>query len=297
MARTPQRPGWSRFIAPTILLPTLGVALLPVLEAGTEGSPKAFEVTNQLRQAMGQKKVGESGKFVTVTQNGYQAVWGSYSDGPEIAEEKREAERRGKEWMRDHPEEVEKLKQLGQEMQKWAKENGFDKQQAKEEPPPAPLLGVYFGFVVLGVLLGYVLPPGRLRSGIFAGMVLVAAALLGAQTYIGLPLYKKTEKEIRSAADLVDKSNKVAHAVGVKVEAPRPYLRYTPWLYSPWPLLLLPIGVVVLEEGAALLAGFAGKKKSKRRDEEDEEDDRPRRRRRREDDGDEEEKRPRRQRF
>jgi hypothetical protein len=289
MPRTPQRAGWWRFLAPSILLLTLVVAILPVLEAGSEGSPKAFEAMNLGRQMMGQKKIGESGKFVTLTQNEYQAVWGGYSDGPEIAEEKREAERRGREWLRDHPEEVEKLKQMGQEMQKWAKENGLDK-QPKEESLAAPLLGAYFGFVILALILGYALPPGRIRTGIFAGTVLVAAALLAIQTVLGLPVYHKTAKTIKDVGNLVDGANNMARAVGVKVESPRPYIRYTPWYYSAWPFLLLPLGLVVVEEAVALLAGI-GKKKSRRSypDEDDDEDDRPRSRRRREDEDEEDE--------
>src|ERR1051326_1174161 len=156
MPRTPQRAGWWRFLAPTILLPTLIVGILPVLEVGEEGSPKSFEMENMGRQMMGLRKVGESGTFVKLTQNEYQAIWGGSSPGPELAEDQREMERRGREWMRDRPEEVENLKRAGQELQKWAKENGLDKQQPKEESYPAPLLGVYFACVALALILGYV---------------------------------------------------------------------------------------------------------------------------------------------
>ena len=167
------RPAGGGFLAPSILLLTLVVAILPVLEAGSEGSPKAFEAMNLGRQMMGQKKIGESGKFVTLTQNEYQAVWGGYSDGPEIAEEKREAERRGREWLRDHPEEVmEKLKQMGQEMQGNGPRRMASTNSRRRSRLPRPLLGAYFGFVILALILGYALPPGRIRTGIFAGTVL-----------------------------------------------------------------------------------------------------------------------------
>jgi hypothetical protein len=297
MPRTPQRAGWWRFIAPTVLLPIFVVAILPALETGLEGSPKAFAMMNEGRQLAGQKKVGEGGTFVIVTQNQYQAVWGGYSDGPEIAEEKREAERRGREWARDHPEEMEKLRQLGQDMQKWAKDNGMDKQLKEEATPAAPLLGVYFVGVAIALLLGYALPPGRLRSGLFVGTVIAAAALLVIQTALGLPLFKKSEKSVKAAADLVGGANKVGRAVGLNVESPRPYIRYTPWLYSAWPFLLLPIGLVVVEEAVALIAGVGGKKKSKRRYEDDEEEEPPRKKKRRSRDEDDEEERPRGNRF
>jgi hypothetical protein len=283
MPRTPQRAGWWRFLAPTVLLPTLVVGFLPMLEVGEEGSPKAFEMENMGRQMMGLKKVGESGKLVKLTQNEYQAVWGGSSPGPELAEDQREMERRGREWMRDHPEEVENLKRAGQELQKWAKENGLDKQQPKEEKYPAPLLGVYFACLAIALILGYVLPPGLLRSSLFAGVVVVAAATLVVQTAMGLPLYTKSERLVKEAAAAVDGSNKAGRAFGVNIESPRPYIRYTPWLYSAWPFLLLPVGLVVVEEGVALLAGGGKKRKSRRR--------------RYEDDEDEEEQRPRSQRF
>jgi hypothetical protein len=274
MPRTPQRAGWWRFLAPTILLVALGVAIPPALEFGSEGSPRAFEAQNQGREFLGQKKIGQNGKFVLMTQNEYQTMWGGFSWGPEIAEEQKEAERKVKEWAKEHQAEIEKL---GKDLQKWAKDNGYDTKQKKEESDAAPLMIGYFLCVVLAVVLGYAMPPGRLRTVLFAGAVVAAGLCFGIQTAVGFPLANKAEKELKEINKVQDGVNGLLRVAGASVEVPKPYVRYTPWFYLAWPFLLLPVGVVAVEEVAALFAGGGKRKKPRRRFEDnDDEDERPR---------------------
>src|SRR6516164_1499411 len=84
MPRTPQRPGWWRLPAPSVLIFTLLIGVFPWVEIGCEGKPKDFDELNQPHPLTGKKpsrKIGENGKFVVATQNGYQAIWAGSSPG------------------------------------------------------------------------------------------------------------------------------------------------------------------------------------------------------------------------
>jgi hypothetical protein len=310
MPRTPQRAGWWRFPAPSILVFTLLIGILPWVEVGCEGKPQDFQAwaTDPLTGKKRGRPIGESGKVVLATQNGYQAIWGGSSPGPEIRELQREAEDMGKEM----------AKQMGPvQPPPNAPKAAKPAPKREDEPDAAPLLAAYFALVLAAVAAGYAMPPGLWRSAVFGGLVVLAVAAFGIQVALGLPVKKRAD-DPKNAANPI----KFEGAGGLQMNAPnvgpKPYCRYTPWYYLSWPFLLLPLGVVGAEEAVTRLAGVVKKKPKKRRyDEEEEEDeeDRPRRRRPRDDDDeeedaprrkkrrydddeeDEEEERPRRQRF
>jgi hypothetical protein len=290
MPRTPDRAGWWRFPAPTFLLFTLVVGVFPWVEVGCEGKPKDFEALNQ--NPMGGKKqgkpIGENGKVVLATQNGYQAIWGGTSPGPEIKEMQKEAEEESKKF----------AKQMGQP-QPQVKVEQKPAKNKEDEPDSAPLLAVYFFLVLAAVAVGYAMPPGVWRSAAFAGVVGLAVMILGIQVAMGLPVKKQADNPKNGPGI------KMQGADGFKMEVnpggPKPYCRYTPWYYLSWPFLLLPLGLVGVEEALALVGRGGRKTKPKRRyeddDADDDEDDRPRRRRRDDDDDDEDDDdRPRRRR-
>ena len=163
MSRTPRRAGWWRFPAPSILVFTLLVGILPWVEVGCEGKPKDFEAL-QIDPLTGKKRarpIGESGKVVLATQNGYQAIWGGSSPGPEIREARREAEEKGKEI----------AKQMGPiEPPPNAPKPAKPATKRDDEPDAAPLLAGYFLLVLAAVAAGYVMPPGLWRTLVFGGL-------------------------------------------------------------------------------------------------------------------------------
>ncbi len=287
MPRPPQRAGWWRFPAPSVLLFTLIIGALPWVEVGCEGKPKDFEGLQQ--NPLGGKKptrtIGASGKVVLITQNGYQAVWGGSSPGPELREIQSEMEDQAKEM----------AKQMGGGQVPANAPKAKVSTKRENEPDAAPLLGVYFVLVLAAAVVGFAMPPGRWRTIAFGGAAALAVAVFGVQVLLGLPVKNRAD-DPKNAANPVKIEGAGGFQMNVPNAGPKPYCRYTPWYYLSWPFLLLPLGLVGTEEAIALLAG-GGKKKPRRRyeDEEDDEDDRPRRRSRREEDDEDEPRKRRRE--
>src|SRR5262245_24983272 len=149
MPRTPQRPFWWRFPAPSVLVFTLIMGLFPWIEMGCEGKKEDFAKLNEPNPMTGKKPdkpIGANGKFVLATQNAYQTIWASTSPGPEIAEMERELKKSAK----------------------GTKVEVKDKPKNREdEPNAAPLMAIFFFLVVGAVAVGYAVPPGLLRTLLF----------------------------------------------------------------------------------------------------------------------------------
>jgi hypothetical protein len=296
MPSTPQRAGWWRFPAPSVLVFTLLMGVFPWVEIGCEGKPKDFEAYNQPNPLTGkapERKIGQNGKFVYATQNGYQTIWGGASPGPEIAEMQREAEKEAKEMAK-------KLGGDGKNVDvKVTKDTKTQKND--EEPDSAPLVAVFFALVVVGVGLGFALPPGRVRVFAFGGTVTLAILVLGTQAAIGFPVKNKWEEQTRKEKKQA-KEAKDLFGVGMTLDGPKPYCRLTAWYLLTWPFLLVPVGLVATEEALVILSGSGRMVKPKRRgadddDDEDEDDaDRPRKKSRVKDEDEDEEVPPRKKR-
>jgi hypothetical protein len=284
MPRTPQRAGWLRFPAPSLLAFTLLLGILPWVEVGCEGKPEDFKALNEPNPATGKRifshPVGQNGKFAIATQNGYQAIWAGSSPSSEIKDLQRETEKQAEEF----------AKNMGGNVKV---EKTKKKEKDPNEPDPAPLLAVFFVLVLAAVVVGFAMPPGHWRSLVFLGTLGSAIAIFGIQVALGLPMKNKAEEKPK------DKGGNPA--VGgldfgkMELNGPKPYCHYTMWYYLNWPFLLLPLGLVGVEEVIGLATG-GPKKKRRRFEEEDEDEDRPRRRRRREEEDEDEEEVPRRRR-
>jgi hypothetical protein len=282
MSPSPQRAGWWRFPAPSVLAFALLMGVFPWIEVGCEGKPKDFEALNQPNPMTGKRPsrpVGQNGTVVLATQNGYQAIWGGASPGPEIREIQKEAEQQAQEW----------AKQMAPLVPKGAQQ---PKKPPKnpDEPDAAPLLGAYFFFLVVAVTVGFVMSPGLWRSLAFLGTAGLVVLLFGIQAAVGLPL--KRQSDAKGAGNLNVQGADGFNMQVPNVGGPQPYCRYTPWYYLNWPFLLLPLGLVGVEEVIGLLSGVGRPRRRRRYDDED--DDRPRRRRRYDDEDDEDDDRPRR---
>jgi hypothetical protein len=220
-----------------------------------------------------------------LTQNAYQTIWKGHSLGPELAEEKAEAEKKQKEYERDHPEEAKKMREAAAQFEKDMKAKGA---KDENEPGPAILIVVYFIFLVAAVIIGYVMPLGMLRVIIFASATGVAALILLIQSLVGFPIQTKFDEQVKKQGALFGNAGNQSNK-----DIPQPFCRQTIWLHLTWPILLGALGVIGAEQ---LLAGGAGKRGKKRRyeDDDEDEDDRPRKKRRaRDEDDDDEDDRPR----
>jgi hypothetical protein len=264
MSDTPRRAGWWRWPAPSVLVFTLLIGVFPWIEIGCRGKPQDFEeIATKLRQPL-----GANGKVVLQTQTGYQALWGGSSPGPEIRELRRKME----------------------ESKQSSPAPAVQVVPNNDRAESAPLVWVYFVLVLAAVAIGFALPPGLWRSGIFLGTAGVAALLFAVQAAIGLPIKNNADDPKKNSATALP------GAPGLKWKGngsgPQPYSRYTLWYYLNWPFLLLPLALVGVEEGIALARPV--RRRRPRYQEEDEEEPVPRQRRR---DPDEDQERPRRRRY
>jgi hypothetical protein len=291
MPAKPRRPFWWRFPAPSTLLFLLIIGVLPWIEVGCKGDPKALQQNNQGgggfpgAPAAPKKdlKVAEDGYFIVAKQNGYQAIWGGTSPGRDMRAIEREFTKDAKP-SRD---------QSGGNKQP----TGTREKPKDNGPSGAPLIAIYFVLILAAAGVGFGMPPGLWRSIAFGGAVFLAAVMLLVQTLIGFPIADKWEKDMKQGSEVLAKDWK-------------PYSSFTIFYYFNWPFLLGPLALVGVEELLNLGTGKPKKKRrfdededededdrprGKRRRDEDEEDDRPRKRRRsQDDDDDEEEARPRR---
>ncbi|HKI34895.1 MAG TPA: hypothetical protein VKA46_23760 [Gemmataceae bacterium] len=276
MPRIPQRAGWWRFPAPSLLIFILLIGIFPWVEIGCEGKPEDFKQLNEKKPS---RKIGENGKFVMATQNGYQAIWAGSSPGSDLREVQKEMEEEAKKMAAPPP-------------QQGGRPAKDDKKATKnpDEPDAAPLLAVYFFLVLAAVVVGYAMPPGRWRSITFLSTAGLAILIFGIQVAIGLPVKKKADDKPGNAAKMQGFGD---FKMEVQNNGPKPYCRYTLWYYLNWPFLLLPLGLVGVEEVLGLVAGEGKKQKRKRRFEDEEEEDRPRRPRPRDDEDDDEDETPR----
>ena len=225
---------WWRFIAPSILVLTLIVGILPAVQLGMEGSSKSFE-----QGQFGYKsKVGKNGTFIVLTQNAYQTMWIGHTWGPEIADEMKErekeeaeAKRKYEQYAREHKEEIEQMKKEAARMAKDLERQGVKVEKPKDDKPgPAFLIIAYFLFVAAAIGLGYAMPLGTVRTIIFLSGTGLASLLLLIQVLIGFPLQSKFEEEMKS------RGIAVANLGGKDV--PKPFARQTIWLHLSWPILL-----------------------------------------------------------
>jgi hypothetical protein len=103
--------------------------------------------------------------YAVVTQNGWQTVWGETTgNAPNVPEAATKRDRRP---------------------------------AVEPDVEPAPLVGVFLGLAVAGIILGYSLRPGKVRLAIMVAVCLGAAGALGAQTALGFPLKKKDPPSIQ----------------------------------------------------------------------------------------------------
>jgi hypothetical protein len=283
MPRTPQRAGWWRFPAPSVLVFTLFMGLFPWIEVGCEGKKGDFDALNQANPLTGKKPastIGANGTVIVATQNAYQMIWAGSSKGSEIAAREREMRKEGEKLAKQMKDAFKDVKVEVKDKPK--------KQKAEDEPDAAPLMAVFFFLVIGAITVGFAMPPGLLRTLIFGGTLSAAVLVLVIQAAIGFPLKAKFDEQ-------KDKQAKQFQALGgfgvQQGSGAKQFCRLTMWYYLSWPFLLIPLGLVGTEELIALLTP-GGKKKSKRRAayEEEDEDDRPRKRRRRDEEDDEDER-------
>jgi hypothetical protein len=265
MAASSYRPFWWRFPSPSALLLLLIIGALPWIEVGCTGTEKDIENLNKPGPG-GQKppaRLAEDGRFIFAIQNGYQTIWGGSSPGRDMAIIGRELEKEAK--AKGTPTGGTPKTTKGPT----AKEKNKD-----DEPGAAPLVAVYFVLILVAIGVGLAMPPGLWRSLAVGGTILLAAFLLLLQTLIGFPISTKLDKDMKKEGQV--------KLFGGSGSSWKPYTQLAVGYFLNWPFLLLPLGLLGIEE----LVAPRGKARTKRRryDEEDEDDyDRPRRRSRRED--------------
>jgi hypothetical protein len=275
MARPPSRPGWWRIPAPSLLVFIVILGLLPWIEIGCEGKPEAFK-TGMLK--VGDKNIGQNGTFVYATQNGYQTIWGGFSFGPEIREEIRKAEKEAEKFTKDLKVKVdpETLKKAKEEQRK---------KQKEEEPASSPLMAIFFVLVIAAIAVGFAMPPSLWRTIAFGATTTLATLILVIQILIGFPSHDKFEEQAKK------KKQELGGGVEANKEL-KDFCRFTPWFYMTWPFLILPLGLIGVEELLSPKSGGVRRRPKRRFVDDDDDDDRPRPRRRVVDD-DEDDDRPR----
>jgi hypothetical protein len=167
-----------------------------------------------------------------LTQSGLQAVWGGYSEGQWVKDERKKTEER---WVGTT--DVVGGKVAGKEVQE-IEGRHFS---------IAPLMGVYLAALVIGILAGLTLSRWRERLLAVSACCAIAFCTFAVQLIIGFPAAKEifpvaspderidwpagrpTKKDLAELAD-----------IGIKV-------RHTPWLYTAFLLTGFSVASVALE--------------------------------------------------
>jgi hypothetical protein len=244
------------------LLFLLILGALPWTEVGCKGNDKAIAQLNEPMpgNVKPPSKIAQDGRFIVATQNGYQSIWGGSSLGRDMAGIQDELE-----------------KQAKAAAAATDKKAVTTEKKKEDELDAAPLVAGYFFFVLVAIGLGFGMPPGLWRSIALAGTILLAALLLLVQTLIGFPLSTKFDKEQKKQEEQLKAFGGDA-GKGLGGGDWQPYSRLTIGYYLNWPFLLLPLGLIGVEE---LLAPRGKAVKRRRRyDEDDDEGDEPRKGRR-----------------
>jgi hypothetical protein len=221
------RPAWWRLPTPSCLIVVLLLSLLPWIEVGCESK---LDMNKQLEGFGGGKATltpgFQGGKQIILTQSGVQVSYGGYSKSGILA---------------DLPE--------GDGMGP-----GGAKSQpggAKKDIEAAPLMFLFFVAVLAGIVIGFAMPPGRLRLILVGACVASAVIVLLLQAMIlGFPVANDVAKELKNPAP---------NQGGMMGDnAVTMFVRYTPAYWITWVVLIGSLVPLVLEELLAPKQRLAG---------------------------------------